>query len=133
MDLTVYHGWKIYTHVGKPTPNKIPHLKSKLRGWFGQGEWLFENGYRTMIYNENVDSPIEVVFSEVTTEEEKSRGLTKYGIVIKSDSFDLRNTYPHKQLCKEVLRKIPWQKQGFLLIDNEWIPIPQGRILRKKK
>jgi len=133
LDLTVYHGWKIYTHVGKPTPNKIPLLKSKLRGLFGQGEWSFENGYRTMIYNENVDSPIEVVFNEVTTEEEKSRGLTKYGVVIQSDFFGLRNTYQHKQLCKEVLHKITWRKQGFFLIDNELILIPQRRILRKKK
>ena len=133
MDLTVYHGWKIYTHVGKPTPNKIPLLKSKLRGLFGQGEWSFENGYRTMIYNENVDSPIEVVFNEVTTEEEKSRGLTKYGVVIKSDFFGLRNTHPHKQLCKEVLHKITWQKQAYYLTDDGWIPVSKTRVLRMKK
>lgn len=131
--MTVYHGWKIYAHIGKVTRNKIPHLKSKIRVWFEQGEWSFEDNYRTIIYNENVDSPIEVVFKEETTEEEKSRGLNKYGIVIQSNSFDLRNTYPHQQLCKEVLHKITWQKQGFYLIDDEWIPIPQRRILRKKK
>lgn len=133
MDLTVYNGWKIYAHIGKVTPNNFPHKKSKLRGWFGQGEWLFEDNYRIMIYNVNVGSPIQVVFREESTEEEKSRGLKKYGIVFQSYSFGLRDRYTHQQLCKEVLHKITWQKRGFYLIDDKWIPISKRRILRKKK
>ena len=130
MDLTVYHGWKIYTHVGKPTPACM----YKLKGWFGQGEWSFEdNQYRILIHNENIDSRIEIIFPEENTEEEKSRGLDKYGVIIQSDFFSFRNTFPHQQLCKEVLHRITWRKQGFYVIDNEWIPIPQRRILRKKK
>jgi hypothetical protein len=84
-------------------------------------------------HNENVGSPIEVVFKDKTTEEEKSKALSKYGIIIQSDFFDFRNRYPHQQLCKEVLQKITWQKRGFYWIDNKLIPIHQRRILRKKK
>ena len=79
-----YRGWIIYTYVGKTTHNKKPHLKGKIGGWFGQSPWWFEdNKYRTVIHNENVDSYIEIIFPEENTEEEKSRGLDNYGLVIK--------------------------------------------------
>ena len=129
-----YQGWKIYTHTGKPTHNEKRHLKGKMGGWFGQSPWWFEdNKYRTMIHNENVDSSIEIIFREETTEEEKSRGLDKYGIVFQSYPFGLRNTYQHKQLCKEVLHKITWQKQAYYLTDDGLVPVSKTRILRRKK
>ena len=131
--MTVYHGWKIYAHVGKVAHNRIPDLKRKIKNWFDQGEWSFEDNHRTFIYNQNIDSPIEIIFKEQTTEEEKSMGLSKYGIVFKSDFFGWRSEYPHRQLCDEVSHRITWQKQACLLINDECIPVSKTRILRRKK
>lgn len=120
-----YQGWKIYTHTGKPTHNEKRHLKGKMGGWFGQSPWWFEdNKYRTMIHNENVDSSIEIIFREETTEEEKSRGLDKYGMVIQSvypACLHAQNIYQHKQFCEEILHKITWRKQACYLIGDELI------------
>ncbi len=122
-----YQGFKIYAYVGKPTPNKKRHLKSKMGRWFGQSPWWFEdNEYRTIIHNENVDSRVEITFQEENTEEEKSRGLDKYGMIIQSlypGLLRARNIDPHKQLCEDILHKITWRKQAYYLIDGEWIRV----------
>lgn len=131
-DLTIYKGWRIYTHVGKVPHNEIPDLKRKIKGWFDQGEWVYEDNYKTLIYK-TVNLPVQVIFEDELTEQEKSMGLNKYGIVFKSDFFDWKNDYPHQQLCYEVLRKITWGKRAYLLKDNELIPVAKRRILRMKK
>jgi len=122
-----YNGFKIYAYVGKPTPNKKRHLKSKMGRWFGQPPWEFEdNKYRTIIHNENVHSYNEIIFPEENTEEEKSRGLDKYGLIIQSlypACMHAQNIYQHKQLCEEILHKITWRKQAYYLIDGEWISV----------
>lgn len=132
-----YQGWKIYAYAREVTPNKKHHLKSKMGELFGQSPWWFEdNKYRTIIHNENVDSRIEIIFPEEKTEEEKSRGLDKYGMVIQSlypGLLRARNIYPHKQLCEEILHKITWRKQAHYLVDVEWIPVYKTRISRMKK
>jgi len=132
LDWTVYHGWRIYTHVGKVKYNEIPDLKRKIKSWFDQKEWAYEDNHKTLIYHENSGSQIEVIFEEETTEQEKSMGLNRYGIVFKSDFFGLRNDYPHQQLCYEVLHKITWQKQAYHLRDDKLIRVPKRRILRRK-
>ena len=94
---------------------------------FGQSPWWFEdNKYRTIIHNENVDSHIEIIFPEENTEEEKSRGLDKYGMIIQSLHPGLlrtRNINLHKQYCEEILHKITWRKQAYYLIDDKLIPV----------
>lgn len=132
-----YQGWKIYAYAREVTPNKKHHLTSKMGELFGQSPWWFEdNKYRTIIHNENVDSRIEIIFPEENTEEEKSRGLDKYGMVIQSlypGLLRARNIYPHKQLCEEILHKIAWRKQSYYLVDGEWIPVHKTCISRMKK
>lgn len=131
--LQIYHGWKIYAYVGKPAHNEISDLKRKIKRRFDQGEWSFEDNDRTFIYNQSFDSPIEVLFVDETTEEEKAMGLSRYGLVFNADFFGYRNEYPHRQLCYEVLHKIPWQKQAYYLIDDERILVSKRRIQRRKK
>jgi len=132
-----YQGWKIYAYAREVTPNKKRHLKSKMGELFGQSPWWFEdNKYRTIIHNENVDSHIEIIFPEENTEEEESRGLDKYGMVIQSlypGLLRARNIYPHKQLCEEILHKITWRKQAYYLVDGKWITVFKTRISRMKK
>lgn len=131
--MDIYHGWKIYAHVGKVAHNDFPDLKRKIKRQFNQGEWSFEDNDRTFIHNQNIDSPIEVLFVDETTEEEKAMGLNRYGIVFNAVFLGWRNEYPHRQLCDKVLNKITWKKQAYILIDDEWIPVSKPRILRRKK
>jgi len=133
LDLTVYHGWKIYTHVGKVQPNRIRDLKCKIESWFDQGEWSFEDKYRTIITNEKFDSKIEVIINGEPTEFEESLGLNNYSIVFKSDFFGFRNESPHQVLCDKVSHKITWKKQAYYLINDEWVPVSKKRILKIKK
>ena len=133
MNLTIYQGWKIYAHVGKVAHNDFPDLKRKIKRWFGKGEWSFEDSDRIFIYNQNIDSPIEVRFVDETTEEEKAKGLSMYGIVFDAPFISWKNEYSHRQLCNEVSHKITWQKQAYYLIDDEWIPVSKLRILRWRK
>jgi len=85
LNLTVYQGWKIYAHVGKVAHNEFPEKKRKIKRWFNQEEWMFEDNDRTFIYNQNIDSPIEVSLLDKTTEEEKAMGLNNYGFVFNAD------------------------------------------------
>jgi len=121
--LTVYYGWEIHTHVGKPNPTEIPDLKRKMKSWFSQEGWEYEDDGRILIYSVKIDEPIQVFFKDITTEQEESMGLRKYGIVIKSEPFSLRNDYAHKQVCFDVLSKIPWKKQAYFLTNNGLIPV----------
>lgn len=91
LDLTVNNGWKIYTHVGKVPHNEIPDLKRKIKGWFDKGEWAYEDNHRILVYNQTINSQVEVILKEKTTDQEKAMGLNKYGIVIESVFFGLRN------------------------------------------
>jgi hypothetical protein len=43
-----------------------------------------------------------------------------------------RDEKTHQELCKRVLQRIPWKKQGFWLIDGAHIPIPKFKMLRMK-
>jgi len=120
-----YNGFKIYAYAREVTPNKEHHLKSKMGELFGQPPWWFEdNSYRTIIHNENFDYYTQVIFPEENTEEEKSRGLDKYGMVIQSvypACLHAQNIYQHKQFCEEILHKITWRKQACYLIGDELI------------
>jgi hypothetical protein len=133
LDLTVYNGWKIYTHVGKVPRSEIPDLKRKIKSWFDQGEWVYEDNHKTTIYHPTIHSQIEIIFQEETTEQEKSKGLSKYGIVFKSGFFGWRDEYRHQQLCDKVSHKITWQKQAYFLRDNELIPVRKKHLLRMKR
>ena len=78
MDLTVYHGWRIYAHVGKVPRNKIPEFKREIKSWFGHGDWSFKTNGEPEIYYERPDSKTKMLFVEEATDEAKSRafGLT---------------------------------------------------------
>ena len=56
LDLTIYHGWKIFTHVGEVQPEKISNVKHKIQTWFDNEDWSFEVNDRIIITNENVDA-----------------------------------------------------------------------------
>jgi hypothetical protein len=122
-----YQGFKIYTYVGKPTPNEKRHIKSKMGRRFGQPPWWLEdNKYRTVIHNENFDYHTQIIFPEENTEEEKSRGLDKYGMIIQSlypGLLRTRNINLHKQYCEEILHKITWRKQACYLVDGELMSV----------
>jgi len=134
LDLAVYHGWRIYAHVGRIAHGRIPELKSRIKDWFNQGEWTIEDNCKTLIHNQTIDSQIEVIFKEETTAEEKSKGLTNYGIVFKSDLLGWRNEHEHRhqQLCDKVFHKITWRKEIYYLMNDKLTRVPKPRRLRWK-
>lgn len=130
MDLTIYDGFKIYTHKGKVQHNKQPEIVHRLQTSFSCGDWHFENSH---IYNMNIDTSVKVEFKEETTEQEQEMGLNRYGVVLTSVFFDTwRNREQHKQFCTEVLHKITWEKEAFYLLDGKMIQVPKTKKLKKK-
>jgi len=128
--LNIYHGWKIYANT---CVHHFPELKRELKRRFDQGEWSFEDNDRTFIYNQNIDSPIEIFFNDETTEEEKAMRLNRYKVVFDAPFFGWKNEYFHRQLCDKVLHKITWQKEAYYLTDDGLIPVKKRRILRMRK
>jgi hypothetical protein len=125
MDLSIYDGWVIYTHVGEIPFNKQHHIEQKLKTAFSYEGWQYQENH---IYNVKIDTSVKVEFKEETTEQEREMGLAKYGLTLSSVFIDTwRNRKQHKNYCKDVLHKISWKKKAFYLIDGKMIPLSRQR------
>jgi len=139
LDLTIYDGWRIYTHVGEVAYSEIPFLKMTVKSWFDPGEWEYkEDRYTISFCHEGTDSVI-VDFRPQFTNMETTMRLDGFGVVFKSDFRDWgrRNERLHqrlhKQLRDDIWHRIPWQKKTCEWLDNKLKLVSKRHILRMKR
>jgi hypothetical protein len=137
LDLTIYDGWRIYTHVGEVANSEIPILKMTVRGWFDPEKWEYEDkdSYTISFCHESTKSEVIVDFRPQFTSMETTMGLDGFGVVFKSNFLDWgwRNERLHQQLRDDIWHRIPWQKKACDWIDSKLKLVSKTRILRMKK
>ena len=129
----VYEGWKIYTHVGKISNQKILEFKNQVNYWDPKDEWSIENDDKTIIRHEKTDSIIKVTFNGEPSDLEMSMGLNKYGVVFESFVFGWKNDYSHQKLCKTISHKIKWDKREFILTNKGMVQLDKKHKLKMKR
>jgi hypothetical protein len=106
----------------------------ELSSRFNNHDWYFStNTHRTTIIYGPDRQQIDVSFQENQLIPEKYGDTQTYHIVFTSLFFGVRpyEEKSHRELCHKTLEKIRWRKQGFVLEDGAYRPLPSYKMLRR--